>query len=108
MLRLTARKDEQLYTYGEDMKKIFILILIIAAGCTDAQYEKITKLGDPARVTCYSGGEVIYDDYSTGAISNEEGTDGYYFKEKSSGELVEISADCIFRYGERPQVVLNY
>ncbi|MCG7348818.1 hypothetical protein [Sphingomonas sp. ACRSK] len=75
------------------------IILICApaalAGCTDASWAKVTAIGTPARVTCYSGGEVILDDFSTGKVSSESTSDGIYFNSRTTGRLVEVSADCV-------------
>lgn len=77
-----------------------ILTAIAASACTDATWSKLTKPGTPAEVKCYSGGVVILDTKSTGAISNEQYSDGYYFRDAATGKLVETSGQCVFRYGE--------
>lgn len=79
------------------MKKI----LLIAAGlfslsaCSDAQQAKWSALGTPARVTCYSGGKIVFDDMSTGKVLSEEGSDGYYFESRTTHRLIELQGDCI-------------
>ena len=78
--------------------KYLILITLFLFGCTDAAFEKTTNFGNSAKVKCYSGGQVIYDGESSGKISSEQGSDGYYFRDKSTGKLIEISADCLFYY----------
>lgn len=83
------------------MRKSFLLAAVAAlslAACTDAQTAKFGGLGDPARITCYSGGVKVFDDFSTGKVSNEEGSDGYYFKSATTGKLVEMSGDCRLIY----------
>lgn len=67
-------------------------------GCTDAQRAKIGGLGSEAHVKCWSGGVVIYDGYSTGKVSNEEHSDGYYFRDRADGKLKEVSGNCIIEY----------
>lgn len=67
--------------------------------CTDAKVAKITALGQAARVTCHSGGRVIFDDFSTGKVSNSESSDGYYFRAASTGRLAETSGECVLDYG---------
>lgn len=77
-----------------------ILAMVALSGCSDAARSKLSNrlTGEEARVQCYSGNLKIYDATSTGKILNEEGSDGYYFREKESGELVEVSGNCIIRY----------
>lgn len=78
-----------------------LVLLIALSGCTDAAWDaKIGKLGDPARVTCYSAEKVIYDGKSTGAVRNPEGSDGYQFRESGSNRFVEVSGNCVIDYGK--------
>jgi hypothetical protein len=65
------------------------------AGCSDARIAKFQALGTPARVTCYSGGRVILDDFSTGKVLSESESDGIYFNSRTTGRLIETSADCV-------------
>lgn len=80
------------------MKKLFYVILaVLAVGCTDGQWAKVTALGDSGRVTCYSGGKVIYDGRSTGKVDTEVQSDGWYFQDATTGDLVRVSGDCVVR-----------
>ena len=61
--------------------RIVILIcwaLLSLFGCTDAQYGKFAILGNPAEVTCRSGGVVFVHARSTGKVSNEQNSDGFF------------------------------
>ena len=82
------------------MKKAILLISIalIATSCTDAGVSKLFSYGDSAHIKCYSGGEVIYNGYSTGKIKSEEGSDGYYFRDKETKLLMEVSGSCVITY----------
>ena len=82
------------------MKKIFVLTLSIITliGCTDAQRSKLFNLGDSAKITCFSGGVFIYEGVSTGKIVSEESSDGYFFREKGSNRLMEVSGNCVIVY----------
>lgn len=80
------------------MKNAIIVFAIALAGCTDARWAKVGGYGDPARVTCYSGGVRVFDDFSTGKVSSEGDSDGYYFKSASTGKLIEMSGDCRLIY----------
>lgn len=89
------------------MHKITLIACIAALGlasaCTDTQMAHFGALGNSGRVTCYSGGKMIADDYSTGKIANAGGSDGYEFKSVSTGRLEQFSGDCVVDYGvQRP------
>lgn len=79
----------------QKMKIVFGLVTLAIAGCTDAQMAQIQTLGDAAEIKCYSGGNVIYEGKSTGKVSSEEKSDGWYFKDASNGKLIRTNADCI-------------
>lgn len=79
---------------------LFLLIVAIAiAGCTDTKLSHFGALGDSARVTCYSGGVMIADDFSTGKVANAGNSDGYEFRSKTTERLVQFSGDCVVDYG---------
>jgi hypothetical protein len=85
------------------MKKIILMLALASLGaCTDTQKAHFGALGNQARVTCYSGGKVIADDYSTGKVSNAGQSDGYEFKSITTGRLEQFSGDCIVDYGAQP------
>lgn len=79
---------------------IAFTLIVLLSGCSDAERSKMTNrlAGEEASVKCYSGDLLIYDGVSTGKISTEQSSDGYYFREKSSGDLVEVSGNCVIRY----------
>lgn len=74
---------------------VLFLFGVLVVGCKDGEWSKWEALGEPAHVSCYSGGRLIYDGWSTGAITNEGNSDGYFFKDKKTGHLVRISGDCV-------------
>lgn len=87
------------------MKKLCFALAISTlalAGCTDTTMAHLGAYGDAARVTCYSGGKLIFDDFSTGKVSNAEGSDGYEFKSATTGRLEQASGDCVVDYGAQP------
>lgn len=80
-------------------KFVLILLAMFAAiGCTDAQFDKYANLGNSGHITCFSGNIIIYDGFSTGKILSEENSDGYFFRDKSNGKLMEVSGNCIITY----------
>lgn len=69
-------------------------ILATLSACTDAEMASLGAYGDNASIKCYSGGEVIYDDISTGKVVQLDG-DGITYKSKNTGQYVRAYADCI-------------
>lgn len=76
-------------------------------GCTDAQRGKYAVLGNSAEVTCYSGGKVYFHAKSTGKVSNEQNSDGFFASwqdidanDKPTGKpyYASISGDCKIVY----------
>lgn len=73
---------------------LFIIIALAITGCTDAERASFFAYGDEARVVCYSGSQIIFDDVSTGKVAQLDG-DGITFKSKKTGGYVRAFADCI-------------
>ena len=82
------------------MKLYLLTALLILSGCTDGLIGKIKSYGNEADIICYSGGKIIYKGESTGKILSEQNSDGYYFVDKKSGTMMEITADCVFKYSK--------
>lgn len=90
--------------------RILILALVgLAAlsGCTDSQFGKLAVLGNSAEVTCYSGGKAFFHARSTGKVSNEQNSDGFFARwtdldeqGKPTGKpyYASISGDCKIVY----------
>lgn len=77
------------------MNKLIIGFVILLVGCTDAKQKQWTTLGDPAEVTCYSGGKVIYSGKSTGKVAAEQQSDGWFFVDAATNKLIRVSGDCV-------------
>lgn len=77
------------------MKAIVILVLATTSACTDAEVASFGALGDPGRIKCYSGGQLIYEGVSTGRISTVHQSDGWEFKDRKTGRFVRVSGDCL-------------
>lgn len=83
------------------MKRFLPLVaLLIISACTDATCSKNASFltGQDARITCHSGGVKIFDGCSTGKVSSEQGSDGYYFRDAETNRLVEVSGECFLDY----------
>lgn len=74
-----------------------IALLLALAGCSDAEIAGVQAWGNPASVTCYSGGVTVYDGRSTGAVQTEANSDGWQFQEAGSGDFVRVSGTCVVR-----------
>lgn len=79
------------------MRTLSLLFVLLAAGCSNAEIAQWSSLGDAGEITCYSGGVVIYSGRSTGKISTEAQSDGWYFQDASTGKLVRLSGDCVIK-----------
>ena len=83
------------------MKKTFlpfIILLTITAslcGCKDATRAQFFSIGSKHRVSLYCGDKQIKQWVSTGNVSNEAHSDGYYFEDEETHRLVEISGTVI-------------
>lgn len=78
------------------MKRMLMVVALAAcltAACTDAEKSAWGALGDEATITCYSGGDVIFTDHSTGKVVG--GESGVYFKSKTTGKFIKTYADCV-------------
>ena len=66
------------------MKKFLMFVFVLVSfGCTDAEFQQYIVLGDPGHITCYSGGDVIFEGDSTGKIQTEQGSDGWFASKRS-------------------------
>lgn len=72
-----------------------VLLIAILVGCTDAGIGKFESLGEPHKITLYSGGKEIRTWVSTGYPSSEESSDGFYFKDIETNDLVRVAGDVV-------------
>lgn len=81
------------------MKRFLTILFILGTmGCTDATIAKYSNYGNSATIECWSGGTLIYSGKSTGKVLSEANSDGYFFTEAGSGDLKEVSGNCIITY----------
>ena len=75
------------------MKKGLILatIAIALAGCKDSQMAQWNAMGKHHLIKQFSGGCIVGEWESTGNVSNEKESDGWYFEDVQTGKLVEVS-----------------
>lgn len=80
------------------MKYLVLISLVLSmflSSCTSADRAKIFSYGSHHKITLYSGGVPVRVWHSSGAISNEEKSDGYYFQDDQTGKLVGISGTVV-------------
>jgi len=79
------------------MKRLFILLIPIALySCTDATRAKIGGLGDEFKVEMINcDGTVTKAWISTGKVLSEANSDGYYFLDKETKKLIEVTGRLI-------------
>lgn len=77
------------------MKKLLLLCItgVLLVGCTDAEQAALLSYGSKTKVECWSGGQKIFDDESTGKVTIDQS--GIYYKSVKTGNLVHTYADCI-------------
>jgi len=82
-----------------DVRYFWLLLLLV--GCTDAGWDAtVGKLNVAANIKCWSGGKLIYEGRSTGAIRSPESSDGYQFREVKTGDFMEVSGNCVIEYDD--------
>lgn len=77
------------------MRFIYLfLLVIIVSGCTDAEFDSFTAYGDSASIECFSGGQTIFKDTSTGKVMLLDGGNGWHYR-STDGSYKRILADCV-------------
>jgi hypothetical protein len=80
------------------MKKLFVLLTVIVAlsSCKDATRSQFNALGKHHIITMYGcDGKIIKQWESTGSVSNEEHSDGWYFEDAATGKLIEVTGPIV-------------
>lgn len=79
------------------MKKALLLLAILLpiVGCKDAEVAQMGSLGSRHKITMYSGGQVVGTWESTGTVSNEANSDGWYFEDAKTHKLVEVTGQVV-------------
>ena len=70
------------------------VISVLMGSCTDATISKIGGYGDTFTVKVL-GPDTIITYHSTGKVISENGSDGYYFNDRETGKLIEVSGTVI-------------
>ena len=80
------------------MKKVLLTLAVVGflCGCKDSTIAQLGSLGSRHKITLYGcDGKIIGQWESTGNVSNEENSDGWYFKDEKTGLLVEVTGTLV-------------
>lgn len=80
------------------MRKLFIILILalVSISCTDATMSKMGGYGDEFKVEMVNcDGTVSKSWISSGKVLSEVNSDGYFFKDKTSGALIEVTGRLI-------------
>jgi hypothetical protein len=76
---------------------VTVLGLLSLGACSNADMAQMGAMGSPAHIQCFSGGVLILDATSTGKVSTENESDGWYFEDAATHRLVRVSGDCVIK-----------
>lgn len=81
----------------KNLKLIIVLVgLISIFSCTDAERSKLGGYGDEFKIEMLNcDGTVARTWISSGKVKSEEASDGYFFKDKKTGKLIEVTGRLI-------------
>jgi len=72
------------------------IVVSLVDGCKDSQIAQFGSLGSRHKITQYGcDGKVIGQWESTGNVSNESNSDGWYFKDQKTGKLIEVTGTLV-------------
>ena len=75
---------------------LFLSIVMGITSCTDADLAKWGGFGDEFKIEMLNcDGTVARTWVSTGKVESETTSDGYYFNDKSTGKLIEITGNIV-------------
>ncbi len=77
------------------MKIYLALLLVLIAGCTDAERAGLAAYGNKFRITLYSGGQPVRTWISTGRVESESQSDGWCFMDSETRKFVRVSGDSV-------------
>lgn len=77
-------------------KVLVVVTIIILTSCTDAERAKLGGYGDEFKVEMLNcDGTVAREWISSGKVQSEANSDGYYFNDKETGKLIEVTGRLI-------------
>lgn len=73
-----------------------MLLIVATVSCTDAGVAKLGGYGDDFKVDLVNcDGTITHSWISSGKVISEANSDGYFFQEKSTGILIEVTGTLI-------------
>lgn len=73
-----------------------ILATLALTACYDASFDRHFRGNESQEIICYSGGQPVLKDVSTGIVLESESGAGLYYRSKNTGELVQLYMDCFY------------
>jgi len=92
------------------MKKFLFALLVIIAisltSCRNSTIAQYSSLGDDCKVELVNcDGSITHTWYSSGKVSTETNSDGYYFQDRTTNKLVRISGNLIISIADYQQPI---
>lgn len=71
--------------------------VLLSAGCSPAERTRKFGIGYLSNyvVTMYSGGQAVRTWHTSGKVTSEGESDGYYFIDRDTNKLVEVAGDLV-------------
>lgn len=74
------------------LRLVLIGLVFLFAGCKDSDVAQFKSLGSRHHIRQFGcDGRVINEWWSTGNVSNEAQSDGWYFEDEKTHKLVEVT-----------------
>ena len=80
------------------MKKLLFLssLILFFSTCTDAKKAKLGGFGSKFQIEMLNcDGSIARTWISSGKVSSEQNSDGYYFMEQGTGKLIEVTGRLV-------------
>lgn len=75
---------------------LLTILTLLMMSCTDAGIAKLGGYGDEFKVQLVNcDGSITHEWISSGKVLSEETSDGYYFNDKTTGNLIEVTGTLI-------------
>lgn len=75
---------------------LIVVILVCMTACRSSQMAQWGALGSDQKITLYSSsGSVIREWVSDGKVSTENGSDGWFFRDRATGKLVRVTGTVV-------------
>jgi hypothetical protein len=75
---------------------VVLITVLVVASCKDSTKAQFNALGKPHIITLLGcTGDTLRRWESTGSVSNEEESDGWYFEDAATGKLVEVTGTLV-------------